>query len=31
LDLVETKFGADSRQNLEEMSQIKLKRKLLGD
>jgi radical SAM superfamily enzyme YgiQ (UPF0313 family) len=31
LNLVETKFGADSRQNLEEMSKIKLKRKILGD
>jgi radical SAM superfamily enzyme YgiQ (UPF0313 family) len=31
LDLVETKFGLDSRQNLEQMAQIKLKRKLLGD
>ena len=31
LKLVETKFGADSRQNLEEMSKIKLKRKILGD
>ena len=31
LNLVETKFGADSRRNLEEMSKIKLKRKILGD
>ena len=31
LDLVETKFGAASRRNLEEMSKIKLKRKILGD
>jgi anaerobic magnesium-protoporphyrin IX monomethyl ester cyclase len=31
LNLVETKFGTDSRQNLEEMSKIKLKRKILGD
>lgn len=31
LKLVETKFGADSRQNLEEMAKIKLKRKILGD
>ena len=31
LNLVETKFGKDSRANLEEMSKIKLKRKILGD
>jgi radical SAM superfamily enzyme YgiQ (UPF0313 family) len=31
LNLVETKFGTDSRTNIEEMSKIKLKRKILGD
>ena len=31
LNLVETKFGMQSRQNIEEMSKIKLKRKILGD
>ena len=31
LNLVEEKFGAESRKNLEDMSKIKLKRKLLGD
>ena len=31
LELVENKFGIQSRQNVEEMSKIRLKRKLLGD
>lgn len=31
LDLVENKFGAQQRKNVEEMSSIQLKRKLLGD
>lgn len=31
LNLVENKFGTQSRKNVEEMSKIKLKRKLLGD
>ena len=31
LKLVETKFGLQSRQNIEEMSKIRLKRKILGD
>jgi len=31
LNLVETKFGEDSRKNIEKMSKIKLKRKILGD
>ncbi len=31
LNLVETKFGLSSRLNLEEMSKIKLKRKILGE
>jgi len=31
LDLVENKFGIQSRQNVEEMSKIRLKRKILGD
>jgi len=31
LSLIETKFGEQSRHNLEQMSKIKLKRKLLGD
>lgn len=31
LNLVENKFGKDSRHNIEEMSKIKLKRKILGD
>jgi len=31
LDLVENKFGIQSRQNVEEMSKIQLKRKILGD
>jgi anaerobic magnesium-protoporphyrin IX monomethyl ester cyclase len=31
LNLVEAKFGKQSRANLEEMAKIKLKRKLLGD
>ena len=31
LQLVENKFGSQSRLNIEEMSKIKLKRKLLGD
>jgi len=31
LNLVENKFGIDSRKNIEEMSKIRLKRKILGD
>jgi len=31
LNLVEKKFGLKSRQNIEEMSKIRLKRKILGD
>jgi predicted O-linked N-acetylglucosamine transferase (SPINDLY family) len=31
LDLVEKKFGYQQRKNIEEMTKIKLKRKLLGD
>ena len=31
LSLVEDKFGATERQNVEQMSEIRLKRKLLGD
>ena len=31
LNLVENKFGIQSRQNIQEMSKIKLKRKILGD
>lgn len=31
LKLVETKFGKDERKNVEDMSQIQLKRKILGD
>ena len=31
LSLVEKKFGEQSRKNVEEMAQIKLKRKILGD
>jgi radical SAM superfamily enzyme YgiQ (UPF0313 family) len=31
LNLVENKFGQQSRKNIEEMSKIKLKRKILGD
>lgn len=31
LELVENKFGIQSRQNVEEMSKIRLKRKILGD
>lgn len=31
LELVESKFGIQSRQNVEEMSKINLKRKILGD
>ena len=31
LSLVENKFGIDSRKNIEEMSKIRLKRKILGD
>ena len=31
LDLVEAKFGVTERRNVEEMSKIHLKRKLLGD
>jgi len=31
LNLVENKFGLQSRQNIEEMSKIRLKRKILGD
>jgi len=31
LELVENKFGIQSRQNVEEMSKINLKRKVLGD
>jgi anaerobic magnesium-protoporphyrin IX monomethyl ester cyclase len=31
LELVENKFGSQSRQNVEEMSKIRLKRKILGD
>jgi len=31
LDLVERKFGAQQRRNVEEMAKVKLKRKLLGD
>ena len=31
LDLIEKKFGLDERRNVEEMSRIRLKRKILGD
>ncbi len=31
LNLVEKKFGVEERQNVIDMSKIKLKRKLLGD
>ncbi len=31
LDLVERRFGADERKNVEAMTQIRLKRKILGD
>jgi len=31
LNLVESKFGTQSRKNIEQMSKIKLKRKILGD
>ena len=31
LNLVENKFGQESRNNIEEMSKIRLKRKILGD
>ena len=31
LNLVEKKFGLEQRQNVIDMSQVKLKRKLLGD
>jgi hypothetical protein len=31
LNLVEKKFGEQSRKNVEEMAQIKLKRKILGE
>jgi hypothetical protein len=31
LNLVEKKFGIDAKNNILEMSKIKLKRKLLGD
>jgi hypothetical protein len=31
LSLVEKKFGATERRNIEEMSEIRLKRRLLGD
>ena len=31
LELVERKFGAEQRQNVEEMARIRLKRKILGD
>jgi radical SAM superfamily enzyme YgiQ (UPF0313 family) len=31
LELVERKFGAEQRENVEELSNIRLKRKLLGD
>jgi anaerobic magnesium-protoporphyrin IX monomethyl ester cyclase len=31
LNLIENKFGLSSRQHIEEMSKIKLKRKILGD
>jgi anaerobic magnesium-protoporphyrin IX monomethyl ester cyclase len=31
LNLVENKFGQDSRKNIEELSKIRLKRKILGD
>ena len=31
LDLVEKRFGAEERKNVEDMSAIKLKRKILGD
>jgi anaerobic magnesium-protoporphyrin IX monomethyl ester cyclase len=31
LNLVKNKFGIDSRKNIEEMSKIRLKRKILGD
>jgi hypothetical protein len=31
LDLVEKKFGAQERRNVEEMAKIRLRRKLLGD
>jgi hypothetical protein len=29
--LVDDKFGAQSKQNVENMAQIRLKRKILGD
>ena len=31
LNLVDKKFGATERQNIEEMAKIRLKRKILGD
>ena len=31
LDMIEKKFGLDTRQGIEKMTEIKLKRKLLGD
>ena len=31
LDMVEEKFGIDTRNNIVEMTKIKVKRKLLGD
>lgn len=31
LNMIENKFGLDNRKNIEEMSKIKLKRKILGD
>ena len=31
LNLLESKFGIEARKNVEDMTKIKLKRKLLGD
>jgi hypothetical protein len=31
LNLLETKFGAKERQNVEDMAKIKLRRRILGD
>tara|TARA_R100001086_G_C11616350_1_gene197499 strand:+ start:269 stop:484 length:216 start_codon:yes stop_codon:yes gene_type:complete len=31
LDMIKSKFGAETRQDIENMTKIKLKRKLLGD
>ena len=31
LDLVENKFGTEQRKNVEDMTKIKIRRKLLGD